>query len=331
MAFVMGGGVRRRGFAWLRYVMLATVLVFAAVYIIKEYQTVAAAATITVAGIILLVILNILTIGFESLRFNIQMARLGQPIRIGTSWHLFTVMQAVNHLIPKAGTISGGYYIARRYGVSFHDYIVMLIPYIFIQLMAAGVLGLLVAGWSMLSGHTVPWMVAVMFAVLVAVSLLFFITVWSGIPRHWMPSFLRRSAASLKDIYSDRRFVARMVSVDLGYFLMSTFRFLVAMTLFSRTMYLLDGMVVLAAGNFLRVITIVPGGLGIAEVASAWVAGLMGANAFIAGVAAGLDRVVYLVLVVVFGGIGFFTLSGRSEFHRPPPGTPEEAESEEYA
>ena len=90
-----------------------------------------------------------------------------------------------------------------------------------------------------------------------------------------------------------------------------------AVAMFSGKITLLESVVVLAVGNFLRVVSIVPGGLGVAEIASGWTAGILGTDAGISGLSAGLDRLFYVGIVMLFGGIGFLTLSGRSEFHKP--------------
>ena len=90
-----------------------------------------------------------------------------------------------------------------------------------------------------------------------------------------------------------------------------------AVSMFSGDVRFLDSVVVVTVGNFLRLASIVPGGIGVAEVASGWTAGLLGKDAGLSGLSAGLDRVVYVVLIMIFGAIGFFTLSGRSEFHKP--------------
>ena len=91
-----------------------------------------------------------------------------------------------------------------------------------------------------------------------------------------------------------------------------------AVSMFSGNISFFESVVVVFIGNFLRVAAIVPGGMGISEVASGWTAGVLGGDAGLSGLSAGLVTLVYVVLVMIFGSIGFFTLSGRSEFHKPP-------------
>jgi uncharacterized membrane protein YbhN (UPF0104 family) len=311
----------------MRYIVLVAVLAGAGWYVVANYERLSAQAVITPGAVVLLVALNMVTVWFESLRFAIEVRKLGYRLSVGSGWKIFTVMQAVNHLAPKVGTFSGGYYVSRRYGVSFHDYVAIAIPYIFIQMLAAGTLGLVTVVGTILTGGISTPATTLLFVMLVSVPVIFFLLARSHIPLGRLPRLLQRFVTAIKEMYGDHGFVGRLVAVDLGYFLACTLRFMVASTMFSRAVSLLEGMTVLAVGNFLRVMSIVPGGLGIAEIASGWTVGLMGGDAFIAGVAAGFDRIVYVALIIVFGGVGFFTLSGRSEFHRPPPDSAEARES----
>jgi uncharacterized membrane protein YbhN (UPF0104 family) len=107
-----------------------------------------------------------------------------------------------------------------------------------------------------------------------------------------------------------------LVGVETFYYLASALRFMAALSMFSGKASLLDGVVVVTVGNFLRIASIIPGGLGVAELASGWTAGLMGGDAGLAGLSAGLDRLTYVFCIMLSGGIGFMAISGGKDFFR---------------
>ena len=302
----------------LRYAVLAAILLFSGWYISNNYERFASGANFNRVNISLLIGLNLLTIVCESVRLKFQVRKLGYNLGLSHSWHILTVIQALNHMILKAGTFSGGYYMSKRYNISFHAYCAFIITYVVIMVLASGIFGFFVSLGFMVAGFDVEVLLPVFFGFVILSSASFIGIASVHIPLKWFPKILRRFIISWKEIYSDYRLIVVMIIVEIFYYLSCSLRFLTAVSMFSGNVTFLEGVTVVTIGNFLRVASIVPGGLGIAEVASGWTAGILGADAGLSGLSAGLDRLVYFMLVMIFGGIGFLTLSGRSEFHKPP-------------
>lgn len=303
----------------LRYTVLAGILAFAAWYVSSHYSRFAANARFTWRNVSLLGALCLLTMLAESMRMRFLVRRLGYPLNIGGAWHLMTLMQAVNHMVLKAGTFSGGFYMSRRFGISLHSYIAFVITYVVVMTLGSGVFGLAVTiVYIVFRIGTVDPLVPVFFLVVILGTTGFIALASVRLPLGRLPRLLRTLISAWQEIYGDTRFMATMTSVELVYFLFCSLRFMVAVSMFGSFPGFLDSVVVVTVGNFLRVASIVPGGLGIAELASGWTAGLLGGDTGLAGLAAGLDRLVYVAIVMLSGGIGFLTLSGKNEFHKPP-------------
>ena len=303
----------------LRYIVLAGILLFGGWYISENYARFSSGAHFNRMNVSLLIGLNLFTLTCESIRLKLMVRKLGYGLSFLNSWHIFAVIQAANHVIPKGGTFSGGYYMSKKYDISFHAYIAFVVPYVVIMVLASGIAGFLFTLGFIVSGFDVNVVILVFFG-LVIFSTAGFIGIASiHTPLNRFPKIIRNVISSWKEIYSDYLLVMIMTILEIFYFISCSVRFMVAVTMFSGKVNFLESFVVVTIGNFLRVAAaIVPGGLGVAEIASGWTAGILGRDAGLSGVSAGLDRLFYVGLLVIFGGIGFLTLSGRSEFHKPP-------------
>jgi uncharacterized membrane protein YbhN (UPF0104 family) len=304
--------------AVLRYVFLFSILGFGGWYIASHYDRFAGRAHFTFLNVSLLLLLNIGTLFCESTRLRIQIKKIGHDLGYTGAWHMFTLMQAVNHIVLKAGTFSGGYYLSRRFKISFNSYIAFLVSYITVMVFSSGILGLLVSGLYSVLGYSVNVKIPLFFSLIIISTAILILSARIPLPFKRLPKVIANFFRSLNFIYSDYRMLSLLVTVELFYYLFTAFRFMVALSMFSAHTGLLGGIVVVTIGNFLRVATIIPGGIGIAEVASGWTAGILGNDAIISGLSAGLDRLMYVLLVMIAGGIGFLTLSNRREFHTPP-------------
>ena len=301
----------------LRYILLAAVIMFGSWYVITNYERFASGAHFTWFNISVLVGLNLLTILCESIRLKIMVDKLKYNLSLLHSWHIISVIQAVNHMILKAGTLSGGYYLSKKYKISFHDYIAFIVTYPVMMVLSSCIFGLFTTLLFIILGLSVDLFILLFFTAIILFSTGFIGIASIHIPLNYLPKFTRRFFTSWKEIYSDYQLLFTLMVVELFYFLTCSLRFMTAVSMFSGDVRFLDSVVVVTVGNFLRLASIVPGGIGVAEVASGWTAGLLGKDVGLAGLSAGLDRVVYVVLIMIFGAIGFFTLSGRSEFHKP--------------
>jgi len=300
-----------------RYIVLLVILGFGAWYVGKNYDRFAAEAHFTVWNVALLVILNLATILVEALRLKIMIHKLGHRLNLTSAWRFITITQALNHIVLKAGTFSVGFYLSKKFSFSFHSYVAFVVPYVVIMTLASGVSGLVVTLSYLVTGHTVDIMLPAFFlAVITGCTGFVAIARFSYTPR-FMPRILRKVITCWNEIYSDYRLILTLTAVEIVYFTLCSLRFMVAVTMFSANVSILSSVVVLTVGNFLRVAALVPGGLGIAEVASGWTAALFGSDPGLSALSAGLDRLVYIAFVMVFGGIAFLTLSGRSDLHRP--------------
>jgi uncharacterized membrane protein YbhN (UPF0104 family) len=301
----------------LRSVVLALILAFGAFYLSRHFHTYARGATFTVGNVLLLAALNLCTIACESTRLRIILRKLGKDVGPVVSWHLMTLMQAANHVVLKAGTLSGGYYISKRYGISFNSYLAFVITYVVMIVMGAGVFGLAVTAGFLLAGSEVHPFVAVFFGAVILASAGLILIARIRLPLGRFPSVVVKFLESVRTIYSDTGMLGILLIVECVYCLTTSLRFMVAVTLFSGHTGFVESVVVVTVGNFLRIATVIPGGIGIAEAGTAWMFGLMGDDAVLAGLSAGLDRLMYILLVMVFGGIGFFSITNRGEFRRP--------------
>ncbi len=319
---------RRSGWVTvLRFGLLLAILAFGGWYIATHFDRIAGNARFTPVNVLLLILLNVCTIFIESTRLRLQVRKLGCNIGPTVSWHLIALIQAVNHIVLKAGTFSGGWYLSRRYGISFTAYVALVVTYIVVLVLGSGVLGLAVSFLFLALGQDIPLFVPAFFFGLTLISVAVLTLARVRLPLHRFPKITVRFLESVRFIYSDYRLLVALVGVEMLYYLASALRFMTALSMFSGQAGLMDGVTVVTVGNFMRIASIVPGGLGIAELASGWAAGILGADAGLAGLSAGLDRLTYVLLVMLFGGVGFLAVSGGKSFFHPSPNKVEFSES----
>lgn len=286
-------------------------------YISQHYNYLAQKAHFTSRTISFLVVLNLLTLLAEATRLKLMVRKLRYNCSIFEAWNLFSVMQAVNHIVLKAGTFSGGFYLSKKHGISFHKYCAFVVTYVVVMVHASGFLGLGVSFGFIMSGYQVPLTIPLFFFGVIVLSLACIVLARIPLSLSKFPGIVQKFIYSWKEIYTDNWLIVLMVIVEIFYYVFSALRFMMASSVFSESVTFLDSVVVVTIGNFIRVASIVPGGIGVAEIVSGWTAGILGENAGIAGLSAGLDRFIYVCIIMIFGSIGFFTLSGRSEFHQP--------------
>ncbi len=302
----------------LRYGILAGILLFGGWYISTHFAQFSEKVQVTPGAVALLVFLNLCTILLESARLRIMIRKLGRDMGQIAAWNMMTLIQAVNHVILKAGTFSGGYYISRRFGISFNSYVAFVMTYVVVMVLASGVLGLTVTALFQLSGAAVNPYLPLFFLLVIASAAGCLAAARIRLAFSWLPTVLLRFFEAIRFIYSDYRMLLLLLGIEVLYYTATALRFMVAFSMFSGHTDFLSAVAVVTVGNFLRIATIVPGGIGIAELASGWTAGLLGASASLSGLSAGLDRLFYIALIMIFGGIGFLAISNRGEFHRPP-------------
>lgn len=302
----------------LRYMIPAAIIAFGVWYISTHYDLSALQASFTPKGLTILAALNLFTILCESIRLRLMIRKLGAAdTGLVEAWNLMTLFQAINLVILKAGTLSGGYYLSKRRGIAFTSYLAFVVTYVVVIVLASGVLGLTISGVYALTGLNVNPMVPLFFLGAAVVSSGTILAARFRLPVGRLPESLRRFFESIRIIYSDTGLLLLMTGLECLFHLAAALRFMTAVGMLSGHVGLLESALVMTVGNFLKIATVVPGGLGIAEVASAWVAGFLGGDAGISGLSAAMDRIVYVVLVFVFGGIGFLSLSNRGDFHAP--------------
>ena len=306
-----------------RYALLIAILAFGGWYIQSHYDSIAGEADFSFTNVSTLIALNLGTIFIESTRVRLQVRKLGRDLGAVMSWHLLALMQAVNHIVLKAGTFSGGWFLSRRYGISFTSYVAFLVTYVFVMALASGVLGVLLTIVFFCLGVKIQLFIPIFFLGVLFLSTGVLAGARLHIPVQFLPRALARFFESIRYIYSDYRLLFALVGIEMLYYLITALRFMVALKMFSGEASLLESAVVVTAGNFLRVASIMPGGLGIAELASGWIAGLIGGDAGLAGLSAGLDRLAYVLLVMISGGVGFLAISGGREFFRRESPEPE--------
>ncbi len=301
--------------AVLRYVILAAILLFGVWYVWTNYERFASQARFTVWNVALLVLLNLATIWVEGFRLTLMVRKLARPISPLAGVRYLSITQALNHILLKAGTFSVGYYLSKKYRFPFHSFVAFVVPYVVVMTLFAALTGLFVSVVFLLTGQNAEVLIPLFFLVIITGCAGFILIARFSYVPHFLPAIVRKVIGCWNEIYSDYRLLMTLGAVEIAYFSLCSVRFIVAASMFSTDVSLLGAVVVLTVGNFLRIAAIVPGGIGVAEVASGWTAAFFGTDPGVGVLAAGIDRIVYVAFIMLIGAFSFFTLGDRLELH----------------
>ncbi len=169
-----------------------------------------------------------------------------------------TLVQALNLVVLKAGTLSGGYYLSKRHGIAFSSYLAFVVTYVVVIVLASGVLGLIISGIYALAGMRVNPLVPLLFLGAAAVSAGTILATRFRLPVDRFPDTLRRFFESIRVIYSDTGLLVLMTGLECLFHLAAALRFMTAVGMLSGHIGVLDSMLVMTVGNFLKIATVVP-------------------------------------------------------------------------
>ncbi len=236
---------------------------------------------------------------------------LGHRVGLGEMFFLNILTSYTNLVLPRAGTGAPALYLKRRYQVSFADFGSLSVLVSVLNLVAAGLLGLVCLCIAHLGfGQPLELKVTLAFSVVVLGGI---VATFVRVPfaerrRGRIADFLRRFAYSWAQVGSSRLIIAQNLALQMVALVLHSLRLKLAFVAMGVEVSFLGVVVATMLGALAMLVSITPAGLGFREAAIAYSATMIGCSPSVALAAAVLDRLVVTACVVILAQIGLWRL-----------------------
>jgi uncharacterized membrane protein YbhN (UPF0104 family) len=227
-------------------------------------------------------------------------------------FHLSATSSLANQLPLPGGIVSKGYYLKRKYNLSYTMYSSSTLALFVCYLSLNGVVGLaILAYWVFILQVTVSLSLWVGFGLLAVFVLVF----WLPLDRMVLPAGIndrfQRALEGWFHISHHPWMALRIMAVQTIMIFFLAVRYWIAFRMLSQNVNLAQVLLMSNASVLTQMVSLAPGGLGVREVIVASVASIIGFDPAISVVAVGLDRLVSTVVKFLVGGISLVFLGDK--------------------
>lgn len=238
---------------------------------------------------------------------------LGKQVRLGECFLLAILVAYANLLIPKSGLGAPAVYLKRRYGLSFAHFGPLTIMLALLQTAAVGLIGLpLIIVRRGVSPPQIETGLLILFAVAAGGGVI--LTLIRPAPprflRGRLRAFLDRCAEGWRLLGARYRLMAAVFVLSAAMILAQTLKLACAFRAIGIEANFSGVLLATLLSDLALLISITPGALGFREAAVTTSAAWLGCSLSAALAAAILDRVAVTLVIVVFGQVGVWRLSG---------------------
>lgn len=249
----------------------------------------------------------------ELMRFGLRI--LGHPIPFGEAMMLTVLVSYTNLALPRAGWGPTAVYLKRMYRVPLAEFGSILLPLVAVQIPCIGALGLL-SQFLLASQRGIAFdpTSSLVFATCLAAGVglpLFGLRIPSSRSGR-IAAFLRRFSDSWRRLAASPRTLCIVIAGQIAVLLLRAIRLDVAFTALEQDPPFWGVCVASLLADVIFILSITPSALGLREAAIAYSSEAMGIPASMALVVTILDRLTWVVGVVVVGQWSLWKLRARS-------------------
>lgn len=242
---------------------------------------------------------------------------LGLNIPFLSSYGLATVNTLANQLPLSGGLFAKGIYLKRKFDLPYTKYFSATIALFIVFLATNGTIGLTLLNvfhWSM--GTPSPFLINFGFGLMITSIFLLWIPLQIAIlPEKWR-GYLRKMNEGWLVLKKNQILLISLIGVQLLAILTMGLRFWLAFRFFAQEMSFHLCILYASATILTRLVSIIPGGIGVREGIVAGMAAVFGFEPGVSVIAIGLDRLVSTIVVAILG-TGFTYLFSKQLIQRP--------------
>lgn len=263
-------------------------------------------------SVISLAIITLISIFINGLINTLLFRGLGVLVPVQDGFLLAAASTLANQLPISGGMISRGYYLKRRYNLSYAKFISASLALFVCFVSVNGLIGILVLlYWKVLKTVVISPYLWIGFIAMTASVLLF----WLPLSRMKIPARLRIWAAQAVDgwmVLGENPVIGlNLIALQTITLLLLAARYWLSFHMLSQDVGIGDVTLFSSAAVLTQLVSIAPGGLGITEAIVGTVASALGFDMGVSVVAVSLDRLVSTAVVLIVGGISTFILGNK--------------------
>jgi uncharacterized membrane protein YbhN (UPF0104 family) len=234
------------------------------------------------------------------------------PITFKESFGLAAVNTLANQLPLSGGLIAKGLYLKERYRLAYGDYLSSMIAAYVCFITANGSLGLIVISLlALVNEGATSTKLILGFAAMSASVVLFIVPInFHFIPIKWRIR-ISKISEGWQVLSRNRILLLILTIIQVANTLLTAARFWIAFHMLSQNVSYLECLLFSSATILTRLVSIMPGGLGVREGIVAGIASVLGFDVGVSALAVGIDRLVGMLGIVVLGTYYSYILGKR--------------------
>ena len=236
---------------------------------------------------------------------------------------LAAVSTLANQLPVSGGVITKGFYLKRKYDISYAKFLSAMLALFFCTVAVYGLLGLIILlQWTFLKQIRVPPPLWIGFGGMLSVLLVFGLPVQQvGFPQ-FMRKWLTQALTGWSIISRNLPLILKLLGIQTTMMILLAVRYWLAFHMLAQDVTIGQVLLFSCATILTNLVSFVPGGLGVREAIVGGIAFSLGFDSGTSVVAIGLDRLVATIVILIAGWIGSLML-GR-EISKIPAETDEQ-------
>lgn len=290
-----------------KYQKLPIILVFIILcifgyYIYINFDLIIQLFDFSINVIIKLILMSGLSILLNGVANYLLYRQLGIPLSFINSFGLATINTLANYLPFSGGLIAKGVYLKERYNLAYTKYISATGALYLLFISTNGLIGLISLVIILITtGDKPPLVIFMGYGLMfLCVGFLWFPFINKLVPDRWINT-VKRINDGWHILRENKLLVIQLAIVQILSVQIMAIRFSLGYALFNQDVPMLSAMLFSSATILTRLVSFVPGGIGVREAIVAFIGLNFGIDLTVSAVAIGFDRLISAVLVLILG------------------------------
>lgn len=302
---------------WIFTVATLAAVVLLAAYIYKNAGTFRSILEVSPINIIVFILLQLAVLIINACIQMSYMRHFRLRLPFFDSFGLYAVNTFFNNVFVKGGVIARGYFLKKIHKFDYSSLFLMLVSFSIIQLLCAGVIGIVVTATMFKSKGVFNIFLLLGFIIAVLVSVLLMKvspkSLFKG-RKHWIFGKLEQLSDSWQRISRDKGFVAVLFGLAILEYLAYAFRLSYGFGVLFEKIGFQEALLMSVVAIVSNMLGFTPAALGIREFFTGAAYALVGGNVAQAVAVMVLDRIIATVFIFFVGGLFILYFFNKAAF-----------------
>ncbi len=292
-------------------IILVWVIVVAALifYLVSHAEDIKRLLRLSLYDIALLAVLNIITQFINALKIMFIIRKTGLRLGIKECFSLASVNSVINYLPFKGGAFALAFYFKDKHKLSYMNFINIIVASHLIMISTAALFSsVFIVSHYFFTGIFLDKFFSIFsFLFIITVAAIFFLKRFRDKPASVITKWdkVKEAIAGLNIIFADKVLLFQLVLLNFISVVIIGMRFSVCFRMVSFSAPLLLSLLAGGVKILAMALSIIPSGLGIAELFAGGISNMMDSGANIGVYAAFIDRIVSVIVLLAVGTVSF--------------------------